>query len=198
MKKFFIILCCVLHLFISGCDTAEMFTTSTIEAPVVPGIFITDENANILGTWMNPYSPGYRFPSSNPNLAPITMKCSVYPNPNDGNLTIGFFIPYQGEGNVTVYPALSPLENNENSVYYFGSTFLYVSSDPLKTLLDGDLNTGSYSVNWNGCDEDGNYAPDGFYRAYLDFDDYLVWVDIFLVRDLNNLPPGMGWGGPEW
>ena len=198
MRKMLMLFCCSLLLFISGCETADMFTSSNIEAPVCPGIYITDEDSNNLGMWMEPYSPSYEFPNSNPNLFPITMKCSAYPNPNNGGMVIRFPIPYQSNAEVTAYSILSPFADHKNSVNYNGNSYLYVNSDPVRTLYDGELNEGSHSIYWDGCDENGNYPEDGFYRVYLSFDTYLAWVDVCMVRDLNNLPPGMGWHNPEW
>lgn len=181
-----------------SCDTARMFTPSTIKPPIAPGIFMTDCDGNTLGTWMDPYSPSYQFPNSSPHLLPITMKCFAYPNPDNGHMTISFSIPYQSNGKITVYPALSYLDDLSEPVNYFGSTYYYSNSDPVKTLHDGNLNNGSHAVTWNGCYDDENYAPDGFYRVYLDFDEHLVWVDVLLIRDINNLPPDMYFGGMEW
>jgi hypothetical protein len=196
MRNILLLFCSVSMLLITGCESAEKFTASNIEAPVCPGIFITDCESNPEGTWMNPYSPSYYFPGS---IVGTTLECSAYPNPDNGCITVSFPIPYNADAKITIVPALSPYEEEINSYTHFNSTYQISSGKPVMTLFDEELAKGYHSINWRGRDDDGKIVPDGFYRIYLEFDNsYLVWVDMFLGRDINNYPPGLSGGGPEW
>ena len=196
MYKFVIVVFVIVILI--SCDSANMFNSSTLEAPVVPGIYRTDCDGNSWGRWLNPYSPSYEFPNSNPNLWNITMQCTAYPNPDDGHLGISFYIPYEGSGKVTVVAALPPGSVQTNSIYYSNANFVNVEGGSVRTLFnDTFINCGHHTFVWDGRDDYGNKVADGFYRIYLEFDEYLLWVDMLLARDPNNIPPGLGMYGPE-
>ena len=39
----------------------------------------------------------------------------------------------------------------------------------IATLVDDTLNAGSYSITWDGNNEQGNPVEDGYYRVIIDF-----------------------------
>jgi len=185
-------------LIITGCESADKITLNNLQPPVVPGIFITGPGGiAILGVWRDPYSPSFTLPNSNGgsggNLIPTKLECSAHPNP-DREFVIQFSTTYEARVKVTVVPAIGPGEEPTNSVTYANGTYLAANGVSVRTIIDDFLPPGYFSYYWNGCDDNDMILPDGFYRVYLEFDnEYLVWVDVFLVRNLNNLPPGMDW-----
>lgn len=186
-------------IFITCCDSTQRFTASTIEAPVVPGIYLTDCDGSSWGRWLNPYSPSYEFPGPNPNIYNVNLQCYAYPNPDNGHISISFHIPYEGSGKVTVVAALAPGSDQTNSIYYTNGNFVTIEGGSVRTLFDDTFtNYGQYTVVWDGRDDNSIIVADGFYRIFLEFDEYLVWVDMLLARDPNNIPPGFDMFGPEW
>jgi len=201
MRKLIINISLLLLLILAGCNSADKFAITNIEPPIVPGIYQKDYNNRLYGVWQNPYSPSYEISHSNPNIySPITLQCEAFPNPSDGYLEITFFVPYGAKGKMTIVPAIGPGEELNNSTTYVNGAYFSVSGAPIRTLFNGTFESaGNYEFNWRGRDDKNEVVPDGFYRVYLELDDdYLVWVDVFLTWDFNNLPPGMNWGGPEW
>jgi hypothetical protein len=191
----------VLVLLIS-CDSAEMFTASTIEAPVVPGIFVNNELNQPIQEWETPYSPSYEFPNTGGgvggNLYPLKLRCSVYPNPSYENFMLSFSIPYEGHLKITVVPALGPGSDSSINSTNYSSNLAITAGKPIITLMDQHINGDFYSYLWNGLDDEDSVVPDGFYRVYLKFEDYLIWVDLFKVVDPEDLPPGMIWPYYGW
>lgn len=197
MKRIILLLCSISMVIIFGCEVADMVSASHIEPPVCPGIFRTNFQGELIGTWMKPYSPSYSFPSTDPNCGSVTLHCDGFPNPDNGCFNISCVIPYDAHVTVTVVPALGPHEEQNNNISYMNSVYQISGGKPINTVCDDSLSAGGHTFFWWGKNDEGNVVPDGFYRVYVDFDGYVVWVDMFLGRDLDNCPPGLKPGGPE-
>lgn len=192
MKKLiFALLMIIIVIIISSCSQSNSFVTPTLSAPVVPGIELIDCDGNHWGSWLYPYSPSFEFPGDE-LIWHYYLRCAAYPNPSNGYFSISYDIPDEGNVKITVVSALPPGSDPETHLTnYNNSTFVILGGNPIRTLLDQSLSQGSYNMPWDTRDDFGNKVPDGFYRIYLEWNEYLVWYDVFNLNDLNNLPPGM-------
>ncbi len=88
-----------------------------------------------------------------------------YPNPFNPSTTIRFNVP----------------DLNKSSIYLNLSVF-NVTGQKVATLYDGEITGGSYDIEWNGKDDNGNPVPSGIYIYHLRSDVFQKSHKMILVR----------------
>lgn len=153
-----------------SCGSLEQTTSANSQpllTPKVTGIIITDETGTEIGIWGTP--------KSNLNL---------FPNPTSTNMSLEFQLT-NNTANVAIWAlsALSPYEDDDR-FRYGGGASIYVGGPraPI-TLFESILPSGSHSIFLDYKD-----LPSGFYTVYLSIGGELQEADIFIARNIGDLP----------
>lgn len=167
-----------------------------LQSPVTTGIFITRESGpEPLGTFGNPNPNGrgtlecdFEAPDGGAIPSDLTLT-PPFPNPFNPQATIRFSLPCPGSVAVYVVPARF-LNQHGQIVQFSNATISIPGGLAVAVLIDREAPPGSYSVFWDGRDQNGRLVSDGFYRIYLAIDDQLLWQDILLLTNPCNAPTG--------
>ena len=185
----------VLLSFIVGCQDAaptDLPLAPEYATPVATGIYLTSAASPvIIGVWGNPAD---HVPSSQPGGSlPATFNVPpVYPNPSDGSTVIEFGLPVAAAVAVWIVPARGAGETGNDFTVAWGA--LLPSPQRLAIAYPIPLSPRTFGVHrltWDGRDGFGNPVPSGFYRVYVRFQQDIYWRDMFLYRDLADIPAGM-------
>ena len=180
---------------LAGCQDStpiDLPLSPEFATPVATGIFLTSAaSPEIIGVWGNPMD---RVPSSQPggSLPSGFGVPPVYPNPSDGSTVIEFGLPVVSTVAVWIVPARGPGERGNDFTSVGGA--LLPSPQRLAIVYPIPLSSrrpGWYQLVWNGRDGGGNLVPSGFYRVYIRLGEDTYWRDMFLYRDLADIPAGM-------
>ena len=167
------------------CDDQEdpnFINSNYMVRPQVRGIYGTDVFGFTLYTWREP--DGENITSPNPfknytNIRYYFRRIPLGQPPEPLYISVKIWI-VRAEG---------PDEEFEEILQLMGGAYITTPGCPIKTLVDTTLNAyGFYQTRWDGTDQFGQPAPDGFYRIYLHADGRLRWTDCLLVRDICELP----------
>jgi hypothetical protein len=163
-----------------GCELEkESLWSPTAGWPIVRGLTVTDENAEVVGIYGTPADGGL----------------TSYPNPAAGVVAIAFRIPERTRVTVWVSRARGPLDPEPSYDAGFGSAQIVVDIPAeVHTLIDEYMDPSEYHVMWNGRDEGDLLQPTGYYRIYARIGAEVLFCDIWFV-DGNDIrfPPGL-WG----
>jgi len=80
--------------------------------------------------------------SVDPATVPLVMSAANYPNPFSRETSISYNIPKGGQTTLAIY-------NTKGQV--------------IRTLLNASVKSGSYTINWNGTDDNGKSVASGIY-----------------------------------
>ncbi len=217
MKK---ILSVLLFMVLCSCSNSVDSTSAMTfnELPVVQQMVITDEQGNQLGTW---YNPGQQLSLSNPQVRdvvsieservfdfiqsstdsirdgwlPVKMQMYYpYPNPASGGISIQYSVPKISTVSLWIVPATLGQSASENTSLLPGQVFLSENqSGSIVTRLINEykLDPGRYMIHWSGTNSKGNPVPSGFYRIYCQIDEHLFYADIFIYRQISDLPASL-------
>ena len=92
--------------------------------------------------------------------APIS-KLSNYPNPFNPNTTIAFTLAKAGKVSLSIYNMKGQL---------------------VKTLQQGNLESGDHRLNWNGLDDNGMEVSSGLYLYRLESEGYTQTNKMLLMK----------------
>ncbi len=144
------------------CDSAIMIVRNDNQDPGALHINMASQNSFVVTTpydpngW-NPAAPTFqvrifRYGSKTPNLEGVKKESGLtpasyalrqnYPNPFNPTTTMKFDIRQAGRTEVAVYNMLG---------------------QKISTLVSSDLTAGTYSVQWNGTNDEGSFVPSGVY-----------------------------------
>ncbi len=87
-----------------------------------------------------------------------------YPNPFAGTTTLNFSVAHRSNVRIDIYDAKGTL---------------------VRTLVNEQLDPGSYPVTWDGMDESGAAVPDGAYIAHMSAGTFNATVNMSLVRNAH-------------
>ena len=170
MKHLLIIVIAVL-LFSCG-DEPDMILSPPTTVNIVSGIFLTTEyGPDEVGQLGNPHRnirDGEYFSFYN------------YPNPSNGRTVMEFIMSEPGNCNIWIenaYP--SKIVNIETGNYL--DVPEHKDRKVIRNLFNEDLEMGRHNVVWNARDDSGEYVPTGFYRAFLQINDEVFFVDILIA-----------------
>ncbi|HNX37105.1 MAG TPA: T9SS type A sorting domain-containing protein [Candidatus Cloacimonadota bacterium] len=91
----------------------------------------------------------------------VNLLSQNYPNPFNPETTISFTMPVNGKANLSVYNVKGQL---------------------VKTLINGDLNSGNHSLVWNGTDNSGSAVSSGVYYYRLNAGNHTESRKMVLVK----------------
>ena len=196
----------VMGLSCSGTNESDLpLHAPGLSTPVVTGLRITTSaGPAVVATWGNPGEPvdppvhhynGDRQDTLVPELGgiPVSYLCAaLYPNPSDGQTVLTFALPRTSRVDLWIVRARWWESPNMDVIPVLGSTVSVPSNRAIKTLIrNTDRWAGTYQVIWDGRDDNGDLVPSGFYRVYLQADNYSSWRDMFLYRSLDEIPLGL-------
>ena len=151
-----------------GCTDWEKFNpTGTLyhHTPRATGMWLTDKEARVVGTWGNPEEGILAYP--NPSAPPIDISFEVPQVPQPVPVTLW------------LVRALGPGESASDLVVRGGADVLSSDGAPVKMLVDDDRETGHCVVRWGGDTSAGTAARNGFYRIWLAVGEKITFTDIF-------------------
>lgn len=165
------------------------------KTPVTGGIILTCQtDPTEIGVWGNPVNPeewrlhGQTRPNHASGIPWRVWLSSPYPNPTNVQSNIQFSLPYATNVRLYIVPArLSGTPDKSNS-FVTGGLFAAPQGIAIKVLVDGSLNAGNYTNRWDATDSRNNKVPAGFYRVYMEAGDNLLWRDIWIYRQKEDLP----------
>lgn len=198
------LLAAILTLLLLGCSNDDdPFSASggIADVFVTPGIFITDPNGYSLGEWGNPpLHPDFGEVENQVAMDSILIQPSdkfrmfqLYPNPSPSSVSIYFVSGLPAfSAKAWVVPVLGQSVENPLLLSTGYGEIFQVSSPIIGTIYEEEnLDPGAYVFSWDGKDDLGNTVPDGFYRIFLQVDEYLLW------RDFSNSFELIGWNRHE-
>ncbi len=220
MKSVFF-LCILSLCAVPGCsdNSVAPLRAPGFDQPVATGIYVTTIDPTVIATWGNPSSsltpmgsPSFTFGTpggdgkrflyklSNPSdtvviVDPVPLHTELflpYPNPCPGAAAITFEIPRAATVNLWIVRARWVGDPPEDVSNVGGGTVITPQVAAVANLiLNRTLAAGIYRSIWSGQTDDGKYVPPGFYRVYLKVEGDLMWADIFLYREMVDLPPDL-------
>jgi len=154
--------------------------------PIVTGIFITHEDTpETSAIWGNPSISKAESQSD----CPIRLD-NPYPNPTNGSTGIAFEVLKRTEVRIWIAPATLYTLTSHNAIIY--SNGIYGVPGGLCLNLLWEVTTqGRYHVTWAPYTQNAEQLPSGFYRVYLESDEFLIWRDILLAWDIADIPIDM-------
>jgi flagellar hook assembly protein FlgD len=78
---------------------------------------------------------------------------------------------------------IGPAEEEKNEVIHSMGYFFNAGGLSLRTLIDQHLAAGYYQVQWDTRDDRGVLVPQGYYRIYLQAENYFSWRDLAVIRN---------------
>ncbi len=181
----------------------ETFYSPDLRTPVVTGIRITNEMAEEIAVWgylSDPESPvgeveQYKNLPDDDGIHVFVPMCGLdmrtpYPNPTNGECVIRYDIGKTSHVKIWVVPAVLSGED-ESNIVNLENTLLVKPGIAIAVLVDRQSPPGAYQVHWSGGDSQGNEVPGGFYRIYIQADEYLLWRDVAVWREPGDLPPDL-------
>ena len=139
------------------------------EMPVATGLFFTLEGSpEVVAVWGNPSGNSFCYPTIG------------------GYTNIRFSVPNETTIKVWVVPARLPQQNSNDVINLLNAHFKNESGLAVAILLDDIKNAGTYELEYDFIDSDGNLLPEGFYRIYVQSGDWLRWCDVFNFRNESN------------
>ena len=199
----FVILLSIVLISCKNPSETEILYSPDLRTPVVTGIRITNEIAEEIAVWGNPNDPespvGKVEKSENPpdDDGPIHAVPTYgldmeapYPNPVNGPCCIRFAIGNSSDVKIWVVPAVLTGEDESNTVD-ISNALVIKPNIAVIVLVNRKLFAGIHEVRWNSKDSQGNDVPGGFYRIYVQADEYLLWRDVAVWRKPGDLPPDL-------
>jgi hypothetical protein len=179
LTKFFIVLLNLI-LFIACSKNSTESGNSEVDSfgsPKIKGFIRTAENGRELG----------RFGNNNDSLENEYLKISYsMPNPNYGNFAIHFEVKQKLRLQVYVIKGKSKLKHINFNYYGANNEVEEIKKNSISILMDKDsLEIGSFVQNYY-FDEINKY-PDAIYRIYFIVDNSVLWTNMALIRNQNNL-----------
>ncbi len=85
--------------------------------------------------------------NEDPTVQPVIFSAANYPNPFGSSTSISYSVPKDGSASLNIYNLKGQL---------------------IRTMLNGSVKAGSYKIDWNGTDSQGNPVANGVYLYRLE------------------------------
>ena len=190
------------------------------DQPVATGIYVTTIDPTPIDTWGNPSfqltptasgnSLSYAMPAEEAQgrfhalsktsdtaalgiVGPLRMQLELpYPNPTIVGSDISFALPRTALVSLWIVRARWVGDPSEDLSNVDGGVVITPQVVAVANLIVyRSTAAGFYRYSWNGQADDGKLVSPGFYRVYLKVDEGLMWSDIFLYRQITDLPPDL-------
>lgn len=122
------------------------------------------KNMNGISEFYGPISITVTDGSGSPNIPELTKLANAYPNPFNpasSMLTSSFTLSKSEEISISIFN---------------------VKGEKVRSLINGNHNAGSYSINWNGKDEHGKVCSSGVYYMTMSTSNYSTTRKIVLMK----------------
>jgi hypothetical protein len=173
----------------------EILRSPDLRTPVVTGIRVTNEMGEEIAVWgylTDPVSPvgevGRSQNSQNDDDIYVAVPdCGLdmrapYPNPFNGQCRISFSIGNISDVTVWIMPAVLVGEE-EGILLNFGNSLLIKPGTAIAILVNEKKLPGYYQIML-----DTSGLPGGFYRVFIQANQYLLWRDVAVWRKPGDLP----------
>lgn len=203
MKFVYLILISSILVF-SSCDNPFASTPGTQGNNIVTGIYMTGEEGSTYSVWGNPIVPekiefepevidnpdednGHN--EADVNSPSFFEMFPPYPNPADGNMSIGVTFPRRFD--VKVWMETASLSINQSKQ----SNGLYRTDGIQKFVLFDEIisQAGHYTFNMSRNTKCfGGELNQGFFRVFVQIDGkHTLWQDIYIGGVREKAPPGL-------
>lgn len=155
---------------------------------IFTGLYIVFENGTFGGTVGTPGDGRIMPDAVNGTVPPTIAFTNPYPNPAPDSIWLRFRVPTESTVTIQIAAEAPRGEPGQEGVTAAGAI---VHASPLvvvKTLIFGRLSAGDYNLSWNGTDDQGRLVPTGYYRVYAGDGKALIWHDVFLARNYDEVP----------
>lgn len=174
----FINILIVISIFFFACSTSD--DSAIDNRPITEGIFVTYESSpQTIATWGTPGLPE----GSKTETEGYSMH-TPYPNPASGHMAINVSIPKLTKVKIWLERARWIQEEEEEFIDPF-----------IMEIYHDTLQSGEHSITLtNGFEcglESTNTLHDGFYRVYLESEEFYYWKDIYILGYFENTPEGL-------
>lgn len=197
-KTYCLSLLLALALGVSGCGgEGPLQPLPVFEPPRVPGIFFTDESGNQYGTYGQPVLPE-RFKcqdrpqsdsSGDGQINPPTPVYSgmgfPYPNPAYAGNEVTFSTCGGEDVQMIIVPALGPFEQRANGPSSIMNSPVFKSQESRIIFDRKNIQAGQYTLALRMELQSTNPIPTGFYRIYLNLNEKVSFVDVYLSSELE-------------
>ena len=147
----------------------EVLYSPDLKMPVVTGLYFSGEaSPEVLGVWRNPSGHSFCYPS---------IGHVIY---------FRFSIPNELRVKVWLVPARSPEQNSEDILKQFNAYYAKASGMAVAVLMNDSKQAGTYQIECNFKDSNGNLLPEGFYRIYIQAGEFFEWGDVLNFRNESN------------
>lgn len=189
MKKIILLIQIFTSLLFISCNVTDSQNDSTpIDMnPATGGIYITGENTpDEIGVYGSPSTSAEWIVDN--SIKRNSLFFTAFPNPFHGSTSLHFSLPIESNVKLTIVRARLKGAGN-NDIYSIGGGLFQVnSSSQAIELINEGHKPGIYSIRWNGTDKSGKPVPAGFYRAYLQIGNNLIWRDLLVSQSKDDLP----------
>ena len=129
---------------VAGGDmTGSAYTCGSTVGQTAAGLITSSSYRALIGFWQPEGDVGVREPARGQNLGPlVTRLCAPQPNPFRAALSIRYSLAAEGRVTLRVHD---------------------LTGRVVRTLVDGMMRPGRYSVNWSGADDRGRELARGVY-----------------------------------
>jgi len=184
-KRILTIMFCTLALSCTEDDGILLPGEAIGDVFVTEGLFLTDPSGYQFGTWGNPLEHPdvgtMHVPDTGSILIPQTVfrMSQLYPNPGNSSVSIEFATAMSGfTVRAWVVRILGPGEPLNNLNFNAGAEVFHDQSPVVRHLdFNYGSNPGHYVIQWDCKDDAGDITSDGFYRIFLQLNDYILWRD---------------------
>jgi hypothetical protein len=163
-------------LVLNGCskhsDESDYVTTG-LRTPLITGFEVRDDQGFLVNCVGNPNINNKLFNASGSGII-----AGIFAYPNPASYEMGFQLINQLSGSFKFYLVRATVEGGlETTGNFLGSTNLVAGS---YHLIEIDSITADKNIHI-----DVGIIPDGYYRAYLEGNDILLWDNIVVSHDYN-------------
>lgn len=179
-----------------GSDEPEPLRAPGLRAPTIPGIMITDPLGNSYGAYGSPdkFVP---MQGECPDTSQVVYLPEYYdigpafPMPSNRSFTLQYKLPCPS--NVSIWIVRGNYVGDSKPASFGNATFASPGGLGVKTVMRDEFKAGGiYMIVWDGhSSDDGNEVSAGFYRVYVKANEILMWNDILIFDECEDLPPGM-------
>ncbi|HUI29659.1 MAG TPA: hypothetical protein VLX91_05545 [Candidatus Acidoferrales bacterium] len=187
-----------------SCKSDNTLVAPTLTTSIVTGLWITNSSGPTpIAVWGNPSdgsgsgSGGFGF-NGGINERSDSIVAGIpryfvfhipYPNPAPGVTEFVFDLPIQSVVDLWIVKARWVGEQSSDETLEGSATTITPERNTVKIFLRSNLMyAGQHTETWSGTDDNGRPVPAGFYRVYWRVNGFLAFHDIFLYRQLSDLP----------
>lgn len=155
--------------------------------PIVTGLRLTREDTpEEVAVWGK---PGYESPNLGRGIQEFTVS-NIFPNP--AAFTTKFIVALPQSGELKIWAAPAKLLGELEPSSTLGANHVVAASATVISIREPMLlEAGMWEIDWELEDHSGPKFPAGFYRVYFQFNNKVIFRDLFIYSEGNLGPPSL-------